>query len=311
MAAAAAAPMPPPQQQQPSPYPSLDDEMLSSSSPQGDVMRSEREARDARQAARAAKNQNSNAHYRRSQPQSQSQSQPPPPLPPADDPAVASSYAGTEEVRTPTSTSDAGLYEAMLAQAEHRPPRNGQYRRQQGQPPVTNSPPRQQQPSSGHARRQSEAHGRRPVSPMDDPSMSGATINRLKSPSIMKSVLLPLEHKILEYEQLMDEAEAQMLQLDQEILALQERRRQAEDRYVEAKHKHDEYDRQHQDVGRALRGDLEVKLPPQAQPQPQAQARMSMPAMDRMDSYDNRPLSPQSTAQKTRKGGFRMSLFRS
>ncbi|KAF4996656.1 hypothetical protein FGRMN_4402 [Fusarium graminum] len=132
----------------------------------------------------------------------------------------------------------------------------------------------------------------------------GDDISRIGSPSIQKSVLQPLEKKIHEYDHLMHEAQAQMNQLDDELRALEERRRQAEDRFIEAKSKHDEYERQHQDVGRALRGELVKEAPPPVVRQP-------MQRMDSMDSFDQRPVSAQSSFhQKPKKGGMlRMSLF--
>jgi hypothetical protein len=136
------------------------------------------------------------------------------------------------------------------------------------------------------------------------PGGGGDDISRIQSPSIQKSVLQPLEKKIHEYDHLMHEAQAQMNQLDEELRALEERRRQAEDRFIEAKSKHDEYERQHQDVGRALRGEIAREAPPPAVRQP-------MQRMESIDSFDQRPVSAQSSFhQKPKKGGMlRMSLF--
>ncbi|OLN83410.1 hypothetical protein CCHL11_03130 [Colletotrichum chlorophyti] len=180
----------------------------------------------------------------------------------------------------------------------------------QNSPRVNAAPPpaQQQQPPLNPA-------GLRPPSPpgLDAP-------DRINSPSVSKSVLEPLQRKMFQYHNLMDEAQGQMSQLDDEIRALQERRRQAEQRFVDAKTKHDEYERQHLDVERALRGDFH---PPQPQPVPQQQQQqpqqqqqqmynsspprtMQRPASSIM-SYDDRPMSGHSSGPK--KGKLRFSLF--
>ncbi len=91
-----------------------------------------------------------------------------------------------------------------------------------------------------------------------DSLSAGNTIPRLNSPSIMASVLQPLDKKVQEYDAQMNEAQNQMAQLDAEMAALHERRREAESRYIAAKTKHDDYRRQYQGVERALRGEPEV-----------------------------------------------------
>ncbi|KAK1975725.1 hypothetical protein LZ30DRAFT_736636 [Colletotrichum cereale] len=158
--------------------------------------------------------------------------------------------------------------------------------------------------------------GLRPPSPPG--GALGDDISRIQSPSISKSVLEPLQRKMLEYHNLMEDAQGQMAQFDEELRALQERRRHAEQRFVDAKTKHDEYERQHLDVERALRGDFH---PPQPQPQPrQSQQHMygsnnngnspprtvPRPASSIM-SYDERPMSGHSSMPK--KGKLRFSLF--
>lgn len=131
--------------------------------------------------------------------------------------------------------------------------------------------------------------------------MSGNSINRLNSPSVMKSVLQPLEQKMHEYDNLMQEAQQQMLQLDEELRIMQDRRIQAEERYLEAKSKHDEYERQHEGVGRALRGEPERMMSPEP-----------LPRVERMDSFDDRPVSNQSSHSQKMKGRsrLRLSLFK-
>ncbi|WYZ40898.1 hypothetical protein EsH8_IV_001239 [Colletotrichum jinshuiense] len=181
-----------------------------------------------------------------------------------------------------------------------------------GNGPESHSPPRvaQQQapPNPG---------GLRPPSPpgggLLDP---GADINRINSPSISKSVLEPLQRKMYEYHNLMEEAQGQMAQFDEELRALQERRRLAEQRFIDAKTKHDEYERQHLDVERALRGDFHPPqpqpLPPQQQQQQQQMYTSSPPRTvprpaSSIMSYDDRPMSGHSTGP--RKGKLRFSLF--
>ena len=157
-------------------------------------------------------------------------------------------------------------------------------------------------------------------------------INRLESPSVAKSVLQPLEKKILEYDRLMHEAQDQMTQLDEELRQLHERRRRTEERFLDAKAKHDDYERQHQDVDRALRGELDELLgggpppgpqqhgPPQQQLHPpQMMARQSPVAgdarLESVKSFERRPGSnPVSKhSSRTKKLGTRdrikLSLF--
>ncbi|KAF8861493.1 hypothetical protein BDZ45DRAFT_671818 [Acephala macrosclerotiorum] len=102
-----------------------------------------------------------------------------------------------------------------------------------------------------------------PPSPnRSDSSLSpGNTIPRLNSPSVMTSVLQPLDGKVTEYSAQMDEAQKQIAQLDSEMAILQERRREAQNRYSAAKMKHDDYRRQYQGVERALRGEPNVSSP--------------------------------------------------
>ncbi|KAF5023529.1 hypothetical protein F66182_4396 [Fusarium sp. NRRL 66182] len=316
-----------------------------------------RTARDAREAARAARNGQS-PRYRRTQ-----------------SPEQLDEYrfqSEESEMRSPTS--DVALQDAMLAQAQQQQQANsllpkrvvpvGQVSRNAGQrrqPPGqnTNNPNGPRAPNQGQSmppaypmengaqqpngpresgaryrrqsRRASESgpHGedapragpntqqsrvsqsmaseqhqqqRRAPSP-DRLAVPGGDINRLQSPSIQKSVLQPLEHKIQEYDRLMGEAQSQMNQLDEELRALQERRRQAEERFVEAKSKHDEYERQHQDVGKALRGELAREAPPPMMRQP-------VQRMESVESFDQRPASVQSSFHQKPKGrGLRMSLF--
>ncbi|KAF7555649.1 hypothetical protein G7Z17_g2010 [Cylindrodendrum hubeiense] len=79
--------------------------------------------------------------------------------------------------------------------------------------------------------------------------------NRLNSPSVVKSVLQPLEQKIYQYDVLMQQTHQQTVQLDEEIRLMQEQRSRAEERFILAQGKLDEYEQHHQDVSRALRGE--------------------------------------------------------
>ncbi|KAH7133105.1 hypothetical protein B0J13DRAFT_561557 [Dactylonectria estremocensis] len=161
------------------------------------------------------------------------------------------------------------------------------------------SPPRSA-PNGRRGQLMAEAQQRSPHSP-GGLSVEGNSINRLNSPSVMKSVLQPLEQKINEYDNLMQEAQQQMHQLDEELRIMQDRRMQAEERYLEAKSKHDEYERQHEGVGRALRGEPERQLSPEPMP---------MPRVERIDSYDDRPVSNQSSQKMKGRSRLRLSLFK-
>lgn len=144
-----------------------------------------------------------------------------------------------------------------------------------------------------------ESQQRGPPSP-GGLSASGNSINRLNSPSVMKSVLQPLEQKMHEYDNLMQEAQQQMLQLDEELRIMQDRRMQAEERYLEAKSKHDEYERQHEGVGRALRGEPERLMSPEP-----------LHRVEILDhSYDDRPVSNQSSQKMKGRSRLRLSLFK-
>nr|XP_036586885.1 uncharacterized protein CTRU02_03473 [Colletotrichum truncatum]KAF6797442.1 hypothetical protein CTRU02_03473 [Colletotrichum truncatum] len=176
-------------------------------------------------------------------------------------------------------------------------------------------------PSQQHQQVPNPAGLRPPSPPMGNLGSLGDDISRLQSPSISKSVLEPLQRKMLQYHNLMEEAQGQMTQLDDELRALQERRRQAEQRFIDAKGKHDEYERQHLDVERALRGDYgpthHQQLPPLQPPPPQQQQQqmysnspprtVGRPASSIM-SYDDRPMSGRSSIQG-KKSKFRISLF--
>lgn len=193
----------------------------------------------------------------------------------------------------------------------------GHYRRNTGRrpsepenPPASSSAPdlhpSQQSPSRSNAnmngRGPNPGQQRRAQSPGSLSVDGGGGIARLNSPSVMKSVLQPLEQKMHEYDHLMQEAHNQMVQLDEEIRMMQERRAQAEERFIEAKAKHDDYERQHAGVGRAMRGEPE----PQRMPSPEPVQRMV-----RMESFvDERPMTSQSSHKGKGRSRLRLSLFK-
>ncbi|XMA18592.1 hypothetical protein WAI453_011383 [Rhynchosporium graminicola] len=118
--------------------------------------------------------------------------------------------------------------------------------------------PRQQSPRvAAPQSAQSRYQGQRGP---ENGEVAGETIPRLQSPSVMSSVLKPLNGKIMEYNAQMDEAQKLMDNLDSEILALQSRRLKAEQLHLAAKTKHDDYRRQYQGVERAMRGEPEVSF---------------------------------------------------
>ncbi|KAI8966616.1 hypothetical protein F5Y11DRAFT_109811 [Daldinia sp. FL1419] len=166
-----------------------------------------------------------------------------------------------------------------------------------------------------------------------DPSLAvpnanlGASIQRLKSPSVMDCVLQPLDQKVHEYAELMHREQDEMDRLDAEIRALQERRADAETRFLEAKGKHDDYKRQYMDVERAMRGDplpppTPRELPQQHQIPLARQQTRPMSFQDDDDDDDDEFAPPPSshrrinsqqsfgrTSQKMKGGRFRFSLF--
>ncbi|KPM45540.1 hypothetical protein AK830_g976 [Neonectria ditissima] len=220
------------------------------------------------------------------------------------------SYPGPPLEDSSSSNNNPANHNGQARQGHYRRNTNHAVRRPSeadGGPPTSgpesqnpSSPPRSAPaPNGRRAQLMGQESQRRPPSP-GSRSLSGNSINRLNSPSVMKSVLQPLELKIQEYDHLMQEAQHQMLQLDEELRVMQERRMQAEERFVEAKAKHDDYERQHQGVGRALRGEPEVRI---MSPEP-------LPRMERLDSYDERPVSNQSSHKAKGRSRLRLSLFK-
>ncbi|OTB12436.1 hypothetical protein K445DRAFT_378635 [Daldinia sp. EC12] len=166
-----------------------------------------------------------------------------------------------------------------------------------------------------------------------DPSLAvpnaslGASIQRLKSPSVMDCVLQPLGAKVHEYSEVMHREQDEMDRLDAEIRALQERRADAETRFLEAKGKHDDYQRQYQDVERAMRGDPLPPPTPREQPQqhqvPLARQHTRPMSYQEDDDDDDDEFAPPPSShrrinsqqsfgrssQKLKGGRFRFSLF--
>ncbi|KAI1389712.1 uncharacterized protein F4822DRAFT_210810 [Hypoxylon trugodes] len=257
----------------------------------------------------------------------------------------------------PPSYSGSSRSEEMLVAGDRNSVDNSRVQRQNGRrggpskpvsgprPPTSSSggssPPRT---SSGYAMnhpqiQQAQAQAQAQSKSLNaDPGLSvpgaslGASIQRLKSPSVMDCVLQPLDQKVREYNELMSREQDEMDRLDAELRALQERRADAETRYLDAKGKHDDYRRQYVDVERALRG--EGSLPPptpreQQQPPPpqnvplarQQTRPMSLQDDDDFDDDDDlmpppsahrRINSQQSFGRSSQKGGsgrFRFSLF--
>ncbi|KAI0108473.1 hypothetical protein F4814DRAFT_428072 [Daldinia grandis] len=180
---------------------------------------------------------------------------------------------------------------------------------------------------------QAQAKAAAAAASTSDPSLAvpnanlGASIQRLKSPSVMDCVLQPLDQKVHEYADVMHREQDEMDRLDAEIRALQERRADAETRFLEAKSKHDDYRRQYLDVERAMRGDPLPPPTPRELPQQQQvplarQHTRPMSYQDDDDDDDDEFAPPPSshrrinsqqsfgrTSQKMKGGRFRFSLF--
>jgi hypothetical protein len=271
-----------------------------------------------------------------------------------DDPAAAGSSRSSQRRRVPRHTRrqseslDAALNAVELAapsgkQQPMQPSQNG-HGHGHGSPNGNGMPAAYHEaaarevhiPPAQNLQQLQQQHRQQLRNSLGNPNGNGALspgaddIDRVGSPSVATSVLKPLESKMREYHELMDDAQRQLAQLDNELIALQERRRQAEERFVDAKNKHDIYERQHSDVEKALRGDFQSshsQQPHQSghfqpslqqqqqhnqqQYQSQTQLGGSRPSLSRarqssIDSYDDRPMSRQSKG----KGRFRLSLFK-
>ncbi|KAI0397529.1 hypothetical protein F5Y17DRAFT_346868 [Xylariaceae sp. FL0594] len=141
-------------------------------------------------------------------------------------------------------------------------------------PPPSGPRPRASSPTPPVSGGSSPTHprdGSRPVSSPVDPEAAGASIQRLRSPTVIDCVLQPLEAKVREYQAAMQRQQDDIKRLDEELEALQARRAEAEGRFSEAKAKHDEYKRQYNDVERALSGDVGPLMSPALQQQQQQQ----------------------------------------
>ncbi|KAL6400179.1 hypothetical protein AUP68_15872 [Ilyonectria robusta] len=122
------------------------------------------------------------------------------------------------------------------------------------------------------------------------------SIDRVNSPSIIKSVLQPLEQKMHEYDVLMHQAHQESMQLDEEIRIMQQQRFLAEERFMAARARHSEYEQHRRDVSRALQGEPKPlpyrELTPQTRiyncdNQMQAHNTQNRTQMTRIDSFDN------------------------
>lgn len=115
-----------------------------------------------------------------------------------------------------------------------------------------------------------------PSPPNQTPAQAaGASISRLKTPSVMDSVLQPLGIKVQEYDRLMHEAQDNMKRLDDELRALQLRRDEAETRFLDAEARHKEWQQQYDGVRRTLTG--EAPAASQAPPMPQVKINDPLP----------------------------------
>lgn len=105
--------------------------------------------------------------------------------------------------------------------------------------------------------------------------------DRLESPNIIQNILQPLEHKIHEYDVLMQRAHEQRLYIDEEIRFKEEQRYLAETRFNAARAKHDEYERKYRAVSNALQGDygVDTLMDPKEQ----------MVHFDTRSSFDSQP----------------------
>lgn len=157
-----------------------------------------------------------------------------------------------------------------------------------------------------------------------NPASAGASIQRLKSPSVLDCVLQPLDAKVREYHEFMQQEQNEMDALDAELRALQERRADAETRFLEAKSKHDDYKRQYLDVERAMRGDPIPPPTPREHQVPLARQQTRPMSLQEDDPYDDDELMPPPSSHrrinsqqsfgrsshKLKSGGrFRFSLF--
>ena len=153
-----------------------------------------------------------------------------------------------------------------------------------GQPRPDSSSKPSEQHSPGKGRQHSSAGG----PPTSQSGLNGAAIQRLKTPSLMDSVLHPLDQKVREYGELMRREQEQMDRLDEELRVLHERRAEAEARFLEAKGKHDDFRRRHEDVERAMRGEPPLPREPMPTQQQQQQGSLVPPPLQ----HQQRPAGP-------------------
>ncbi|KAI0599624.1 hypothetical protein F4775DRAFT_103117 [Biscogniauxia sp. FL1348] len=155
------------------------------------------------------------------------------------------------------------------------PPTGARPTTRAGSPPSTWSP----NASPNHPNQQGRptSSGEAALEAATAAAAAAASIQRLKSPSVMNCVLQPLDQKVQEYDDLMRREEEQMARLDEELRVLQERRSETEARFLEAKSKHDDYRRQYLDVERAMRGEPPLPREPSMQQQQQQQQHQPFP----------------------------------
>jgi hypothetical protein len=176
--------------------------------------------------------------------------------PPMTNAFPAGPRTGSSGRSRPPSYSGSRSEEMLVAKEEEAAllRQQGQNARRGSRPLSTSGPP---QPTTGSPspsspmRPQAQNH---PTSTDSVPPL-GMSIERLKTPGLTDYVLRPLDQKVREYEEIMQQEQDKMTRLDESIRALLEQRSQAETRHSEAKGKHDDYCRQYQDVEKAMRGE--------------------------------------------------------
>lgn len=186
------------------------------------------------------------------------------------------------------------------------------------------------QPAPPNLRSQ-PAGARPPSAPSRQPQVvlpnPGATIERLKTPSVMETVLQPLGRKVQEYNRLVNEAQDDIKRLDDELRLIQTRRDEAHARLLDAQTRYEDWQQQYASVERTLKGEVPPvpQLPQLPLEQPKPQAAAAATAAEQFhddDEYDDdedlreRPWSAShqgsfaSTKSKTRvRDRLRKSIF--
>ncbi|EFX01660.1 hypothetical protein CMQ_8126 [Grosmannia clavigera kw1407] len=170
-------------------------------------------------------------------------------------------------------------YEAGSRSAEQALNRNADANvEQRRQPPVSN--PRTQPAGARPPSVASRQHQAAVPNP-------GATIERLKTPSVMETVLQPLSRKVQEYNRLVNEAQDEIKRLDDELRLIQTRRDDAHARLLDAQTRYEDWQQQYASVERTLKGEL-PPLPPLQHEQPKPQVAVAAAEqLNDDDEYDD------------------------